>query len=161
MSPRAPSVCATPGCSRPAPPGQSRCEPHRLERQRASNAGKPSAAARGYDAKWRKFRRQYLAIHPTCVECGAAATDVDHVDGLGPLGPRGYDEANCAAMCRPCHARKTARHDGSFGRARDPLLEGGDRPNLGMAGTEGGCPAGCVTSERIGPVTPRRRHDRP
>ncbi len=155
MSPRAPSRCLERGCNQPAPPGQSRCEMHRLARQRTANAGKPSAAARGYDGKWRRFRRQYLAIHPTCVECGAAATDVDHIDGQGPLGPRGFDPSNCAAMCRPCHARKTARHDGSFGRPRTPTPPARHRGGQDQRGTEEGCRSLSVTSEPIPPMARR------
>lgn len=114
--PRAPSVCVERGCTAPAPHGQSKCETHRLEQQRKYNAGQLSASARGYGSKWRKYRTWYIKQHPTCVTCGKPATDVDHIDGLGPNGPRGYDETNLQSMCRSCHARKTAAHDGSFGR---------------------------------------------
>ncbi|MFC8494723.1 HNH endonuclease signature motif containing protein [Streptomyces sp. NPDC057235] len=37
------------------------------------------------------------------------ATEVDHIDGLGPLGPRGFDPSNWQAMSKAHHARKTAR----------------------------------------------------
>ncbi|WP_231626416.1 HNH endonuclease signature motif containing protein [Streptomyces apocyni] len=37
------------------------------------------------------------------------ATEVDHIDGLGPLGPRGFDPANWQAMSKRHHSRKTAR----------------------------------------------------
>jgi hypothetical protein len=40
---------------------------------------------------------------------------VDHRDGLGPNGPRGYDESNWCAMSASCHSRKTASRDGGFG----------------------------------------------
>ena len=120
MSPRAPSVCVAPGCTRPAPPGQSRCAECTARRRSATRKPdtRPSAAARGYDATWRRFRRSFLRAHPLCVVCGGIATEVDHIDGQGPLGPRGYDPANCAAMCHADHARKTSKYDGSFGRAK-------------------------------------------
>lgn len=38
-----------------------------------------NAAKRGYDAKWRKGRAQYLSQHPICVRCGGIATVVDKV----------------------------------------------------------------------------------
>lgn len=74
---------------------------------------RPSAAARGYGARWRKFRAWFLAAYPMCSTpgCPEPATDVDHIDGAGPLGPRGYDPANCQALCHACHSRKTARED--------------------------------------------------
>lgn len=36
------------------------------------------------------------------------ATEVDHIDGLGPLGPRGFDPDNLQAMSHRHHSRKTA-----------------------------------------------------
>ena len=84
-----------------------------LERQR------PSAARRGYGARWRRARRRYLARHPLCVRCAAAervepATVVDHV--VPHRGDRElfWDEANWAALCKPCHDAKTAR-EGRWG----------------------------------------------
>lgn len=40
---------------------------------------------------------------------------VDHVDGQGPNGPRGFDLSNMQAMTRSCHGRKTAKEDGGYG----------------------------------------------
>jgi 5-methylcytosine-specific restriction protein A len=74
---------------------------------------------KGYDAGWRKARAAYLRAHPLCecAECEAvpiplrpAATEVDHIDGLGPLGPRGYDWSNLRAMTKAHHSRETARN---------------------------------------------------
>lgn len=82
---------------------------------------------RGYGAKWRAYRTKYIEQNPYCVsaECAAIplwrrplATDVDHIDGLGPLGPRGYDPANMQSLCHRCHSIKTAREDGAFGRGK-------------------------------------------
>jgi 5-methylcytosine-specific restriction enzyme A len=84
-----------------------------LDRQR------PSAARRGYGPRWRRARAAYLARHPLCVTCRDAgqlvpATVVDHV-----MPHRGdqklfWDEANWAALCKPCHDAKTAR-EGRWG----------------------------------------------
>ena len=30
---------------------------------------RPSAAARGYDGQWRRFRAAYLRRHPLCADC--------------------------------------------------------------------------------------------
>lgn len=117
------SLCAVTGCSQLVPYG--RCEEHRLEQRRDSDARRPSAARRGYDRSWRTIRDDYLTEHPYCQDprCAALpiwrrtlATDVDHVDGLGPDGPGGNDWANLQALCHPHHSEKTARHDGGFGR---------------------------------------------
>jgi len=70
---------------------------------------RPSAAARGYDAKHQRDRDSYLGRYPVCEEpgCEARSTVLDHIDGLGPKGPRGHDESNWKALCAPCHGRKT------------------------------------------------------
>jgi 5-methylcytosine-specific restriction protein A len=95
--PRAPQVCAVPGCPKLRP-----CPTHRP---------RPTAAARGYDAKWRRTRGRYLQLHPMCEHAGCVslAEDVHHLDGLGPLGPQGHAHANLQALCHPHHSSITAR----------------------------------------------------
>jgi len=93
-----------------------------LKRPAPSEASRPTAAARGYDHRWQRFRVSYLAEHPLCVRCEAAgriveATCIDHEDGAGPTGARGYDPTNLQALCQSCHSRKTITSDGGFGRA--------------------------------------------
>ena len=54
---------------------------------------------------WKARARRFLAINPTCIACGAPATDVDHVT---PRSHDGGDEwGNLAALCHSCHSRKT------------------------------------------------------
>lgn len=110
--PRAPSTCNVNGCTRPAPPGQGRCEPHRLAQRKTHDQRRPNANQRGYDKRWRATRAGYLAANPRCVVCDQPATDVDHIDGMGPSSPRGHDWSNLQAMCHACHTRKTNTHDG-------------------------------------------------
>lgn len=76
--------------------------PPQGERERAS------AARRGYDRRWRRFRRWFLNRHPLCAVCQAAATDADHIIPLSHGGAH-CDEANTEALCKPCHSRKTRR----------------------------------------------------
>jgi len=122
MPRRPPSVCTAPGCGVLVPLGKGPCGAHRLEARRASDAKRPSARQRGYDSKWEKTRKAYLKANPYCVECDVSflsrATDVDHIDGLGPNGPRGHDWSNLRALCHSHHSQRTARdqpggwHDG-------------------------------------------------
>lgn len=73
-----------------------------------------SAASRGYDAQWRKFRKAWLDANPLCVECRKAgrdtlATDVDHI-----VPHRGdmelfWQEGNHQSLCGRCHKAKSAR----------------------------------------------------
>jgi 5-methylcytosine-specific restriction protein A len=105
--PRAPArPCTWHGCAALVDDG-GRCPAHRREAEQVRG----SAARRGYGKQWRDTRIAYLAAHPWCAHLGCInpATDVDHIDGLGPLAPRGHDWANLRALCHPHHSQRTAR----------------------------------------------------
>ena len=112
MPRKAMQVCPTPGCPNLTP--QGRCPSCQAEaslaRPRWRNAGRGRA--------WQQASTAYLQDHPYCEcdECSRLpplqrdlATEVDHIDGLGPLGPRGYDPTNWQAMSKRHHSRKTAQ----------------------------------------------------
>ena len=67
-----------------------------------------SAAERGYDHTWRRFRLQYLrSVGWRCETCGLRPGDtslleVHHIHGLAFGGPR-LDPSNCRALCISCH----------------------------------------------------------
>jgi 5-methylcytosine-specific restriction enzyme A len=89
------------------------------EVKRALDRERPSAARRGYGPRWRHARPAYLARHPLCVPCGEAgrlvpAKVVDHIVLHRGNQKLFWDEANWAAMCKPCHDAKTAR-EGRWG----------------------------------------------
>ena len=89
--------------------------------------GRGSAAARGYDRRWRAYRASFLARYPLCGHrppdapptedsvCQrerrvVAATVVDHIAPVrGREDPRFYDAANHQALCDLCHNRKRQR----------------------------------------------------
>jgi 5-methylcytosine-specific restriction enzyme A len=83
-----------------------------------------SAAARGYDRRWRKARAAYLATHPLCVQCEwsgevTAATVVDHiVQHEGQQDRLFWDQRNWQALCKPCHDAKTMREGGWHAKKR-------------------------------------------
>ena len=93
------------------------------ETQKPAPPMKPRKSTKIYGHRWRKARAAYLEKHPLCAECLKAgrhtlATEVDHT-----IAHRGdmkifWDVDRWAAMCKPCHSKKTAREDGAFGRAR-------------------------------------------
>lgn len=73
-----------------------------------------SAARRMYDARWRAYRRQFLARYPLCVDCTKAgrytlATHVDHIVPHRGDEVRFWDATNHQPLCRHCHAVKTGR----------------------------------------------------
>jgi 5-methylcytosine-specific restriction protein A len=77
---------------------------------------RPSAAARGYDSKWRFIRAQFLKFNSNCDHCGAKATEADHIKTLASGGTHAWE--NLRPLCKSCHSRKTAKYDGSFGRSK-------------------------------------------
>ena len=70
------------------------------------------ADARGYDARWRRERKDFLERNPLCAECRRAgkltpATVVDHI-----VPHRGdqrlfWDKTNWQPLCKDCHDKKT------------------------------------------------------
>jgi len=84
--------------------GGGRCPDHSKDRR-------PTAAKRGYDAHWQHTRAAQLAATPHCEQpaCYQLATEVDHIDGLGPKGPRGHDLMNLQSLCKSHHSQRTAR----------------------------------------------------
>jgi len=107
--------CQHAGCPLPAV-RFGRCAQHAREYRQRIDAARPGSAQRGYDGEWRRIRKAYLEEHPYCVRCGAPATDVDHIRPLSRGGT--HDETNLQALCHGCHSRKTARHDGRWGKGR-------------------------------------------
>lgn len=75
---------------------------------------RPSAAKRGYGRDWRAIRAAVLAERHFCVDCGAQATEVDHIVSLRRGGTNA--PSNLRALCKACHARKTVAVDGALGR---------------------------------------------
>lgn len=135
MTTRGARPCAgSPVCPELVTPPTRYCAEH--DREREQDRG--SAAARGYDRSWWKTAGRYLATLRArapdglahCENCHvdektAKAHDargrglhVDHIDGLGPLGPRGHDPANLQALCASCHGLETSHQTGTAGGPR-------------------------------------------
>ena len=99
--------CGHPGCGALVERGKSRCKKHQSEVSRQQNALRPTVTAQGYGHTWRKLRRMVLNRNPLCAECGAIATEVDHIV---PRKNGGENvDSNLRALCKPCHSRKTMR----------------------------------------------------
>jgi 5-methylcytosine-specific restriction protein A len=67
-----------------------------------------SARERGYDSRWEKARKAYLAKHPLCVCCLAngiphGAELVDHIEPHKGDMARFWDSGNWQGLCRWCH----------------------------------------------------------
>ena len=81
---------------------------------------RPSAAKRGYGARWVKARRIWLVNHPLCVHCQdmgmiRQATVVDHkIPHKGDMR-KFWQRDNWQSLCKAHHDIKTATEDGGFG----------------------------------------------
>lgn len=102
-------LCLSTGCR--VPVKGDYCDACKVERnggvRYSYDQGRGNAAQRGYDAQWRKKRKQYLKENPFCVWCGKMAKHVDHVI---PLRRGGEDHRdNYQSLCHSCHSSKTAK----------------------------------------------------
>jgi 5-methylcytosine-specific restriction protein A len=80
-----------------------------LERQHVpSSDTRPNAGRRGYDSKWQKYSKEYLAEHPYCAcGCGRKSKLVDHIIPVnGQNDPLFWDPSNHQALSWTCHNRK-------------------------------------------------------
>lgn len=107
------------GCS--VPKGR-RCAHEQAKataRQAANDAKRGSAASRGYDGKWSRESKAWLASlgNPLCAcGCGKPADMVDH-----KIAPKGdmrlfWDRSNWQPYNGVCNRRKNIRSEGGFGR---------------------------------------------
>jgi hypothetical protein len=115
-------ACAVPGCG--CQVWRAKCRAH--ARTSTTTGQTYGTGHRNVSAdlrrKWERERKAYLRAHPycECAECllipaplRPAATEVDHIDGLGLLGPLAFDPDNLQALTKAHHSRKTAGE--SFG----------------------------------------------
>lgn len=85
-------------------------ERSREQRAREYDDRRGSASERGYDWRWHKASRAYLAEHPLCVMCEArgetsAATVVDHVIPHKGDALLFWDRTNWQGLCVTDHSR--------------------------------------------------------
>lgn len=116
MSARRP--CAAPGCGALVSKGYCAAHAQRASPARAAG-GRGTAHERGYGARWRRARENYLAENPLCAECArqgrvTPARVVDHVKPHRGDEALFWDENNWQALCDHtspwnCHGEKTGR----------------------------------------------------
>jgi 5-methylcytosine-specific restriction endonuclease McrA len=94
------------GCGNVVPSGVlCACQRARAaERNARAEANRPNASQRGYDSKWRRESRAYLAANPRCRRCGATATLVDHVEPHRGNRALFWKRSNWQALCVTCHS---------------------------------------------------------
>jgi len=99
-----PRICP---CGHKTPHGALCACQERRQRDRKArfDRTRPSARARGYDARWDAEREEFLALNPTCRRCPAPATVVDHVMAHRGNQALFWNRANWQSLCAPCHNR--------------------------------------------------------
>jgi 5-methylcytosine-specific restriction protein A len=115
MAYRAPHPCNWPLC--PHTTARRYCATHERQVTASYNAARGSSTAQGYGARWQRESKGFLLENPTCIDCGAPATQVDH-----EIPHRGdpelfWNRDLWRARCASDHSRKTARQDGRWGRS--------------------------------------------
>ena len=130
----APHPCGKPGCPALVPRGQARCPQHTKAHEIQDRQQRGTSAERGYDAKWRAARRQFIAKNPLCCACmaGGRVTPTFAVDHIVPH--RGdqrlfWDVSNWQALCEEHHNAKSSRER----LARTHVGGGGQNPYDGNA----------------------------
>jgi len=111
--------CSHPGC--PALVKAGRCLEHSKQEQRRQDDRRGSSTERGYNARWQRYRAQFLARHPLCEckECRdnkatTVATVVDHIVPHKGDYNLFWDPSNHQAMSEQHHNIKTAKENGGF-----------------------------------------------
>ena len=110
MTVRAPALCH---CGNLIAYG-SRCpcrQTQDRERKARHDATRPSARERGYDSKWDRERKAYLAAHPVCVRCGEPSRIVDHITPHKGDLKLFWRRSNWQPLCVPCHSRTKQREE--------------------------------------------------
>ena len=101
------------------PSGMPTREEAEARRKALFNQRRPTPAAQGYDADWRRCSRLFRERHPLCCTpgCGRATQEADHI-----ISPRDRPDlrlrwSNLRPYCKPCHSQRTALEQG-FARPR-------------------------------------------
>ena len=127
--------CRYPGCPHLTDSKTGYCEIHLKQTRQQYDRDRGTSTQRGYDARWRRYRKAYLAEHPLCLYCLekeppviTPATVVDHIEPHRGDYELFWNPENHKASCKECHDTKTAREDGAFGNppARPRQESGGE-----------------------------------
>lgn len=102
--------CKHPGC--PQLTNDHYCDQH----AKLHINDREKAFERGYNSRWQKASKRFLAKHPVCVRCErigklTPATVVDHIKPHRGDKVLFWNESNWQPLCKKCHDRKTRTMD--------------------------------------------------
>ena len=101
--------CAWRGCTALVHGKDRYCTTHLAQVRKEQDGERGSSTARGYGAKWRAIRDEFLKYHPYCARCGARATTVHHRSRKRAGGSD--DDGNLEPLCTRCHNSETMQND--------------------------------------------------
>lgn len=78
-----------------------------------------SAASKGYDSDWRKYRYRFLHYNPKCYRCGSKSEVVDHLRAHKGDEKLFRQLDNHIPLCTKCHNYITAKYD----KFKDPKTQ--------------------------------------
>ena len=111
-------ACNKQGCPELVEYGNAYCDKHLKEHKVYKRTNRKKQTM--YNRRWQIYRKTFLSDNPFCVVCIAEnrltpATVVDHIVPHKDDYDLFWDVNNHQPMCKRCHDRKTATHDGGFG----------------------------------------------
>ena len=75
--------CRKLGCLSLTDNANGYCDKHQQEKFMRYDRYRKSAAQRGYNARWQRYRKIFLQEHPICANCrNAPASVVDHIKAI-------------------------------------------------------------------------------
>jgi len=86
------------------------CSKHQTDKNRYQG----SSTSRGYDRRWRNFRKRYLSENVLCIDCLEQqhiklAEHIHHKRKLKDFPELKYEETNLMSLCEECHNTRTAQ----------------------------------------------------
>jgi len=99
--------CRHPRCSAYAV-AEGFCSAHRYY-LRERIAGPKGSNLTTHNKRFMWMRRAFMSQHPFCAVCSDVASVLDHITPHRGNRNLFWDQTNWQALCKPCHARKTAR----------------------------------------------------
>lgn len=90
------------------------CEACKAKGEGKRRDERQGSTARGYDARWQRFRLWYLRDNPLCQDCKeqdriTPATEIHHKQRLAKNPELKYLSENLVPLCHRCHSVRTAR----------------------------------------------------
>ena len=122
--------CAQPGCPGLTSHPSNYCPEHLRASRHYQDSRRGTSTERGYNARWYRYTKAYLAEHPLCAICEQQgiveqAEMVDHIIPHHGDPNLFWDPNNHQPLSLACHNRKTATQDGGYGKV---LRVGGINP---------------------------------